>query len=41
MNDANENDLQNELKMLTDNEVIEAANRLMDRFDEAFKELAK
>ena len=41
MNDANENDLQNELKMLTDNEVIDAANRLMDRFDEAFKELAK
>lgn len=41
MNDANENDLQNELKMLTDNEVIDAANSLMDRFDEAFKELAK
>ena len=41
MNDANENDLENEHKTLTDNEVIEAANRLMDRFDEAFKELAK
>ena len=30
-----------ELKTLTDNEVLAAANKLMDEFDEAFKELAK
>ncbi len=41
MNDTNENNLQNEHKTLNDNEVIDAANKLMDRFDEAFKELAK
>jgi len=30
-----------ELKTLTDNEVLDEANKLMDKFDEAFKELAK
>ena len=30
-----------ELKTLTDNEVLAAANKLMDEFDEACKELAK
>lgn len=41
MNDTNDNNLQNEHKTPTDNEVLDAANKLMDRFDEAFKELAK
>ena len=30
-----------ELKTLTDNEVLAEADKLMDEFDEAFKELAK
>ena len=31
----------NELKTVSDTEVLDAATKLMDRFDEAFKELAK
>lgn len=30
-----------ELKTVNDSEVLAAANKLMDEFDEAFKELAK
>lgn len=30
-----------ELRNISDSEVLAAANKLMDKFDEAFKELAK
>ena len=41
MNENNDTELSTSYKTLNDSEILETANSLMDRFDDAFKELAK
>lgn len=41
MNSDMVNDIPNEYIAISDAEVLEAAVKIMDKFDEAFKELAK
>ena len=41
MNSDMVNDTQNEYIAMSNEEVLEAAVKIMDKFDEAFKELAK
>lgn len=40
MDNTNEK-IEEQIRTISDSEVSEVANELMDRFDEAFKELAK
>ena len=41
MNTDNTNNNEEQIRIVSDNEVIDVALKMMDRFDEAFKELAK
>ena len=39
--DNTNNNNEEQIRIVSDNEVIDVALKMMDRFDEAFKELAK
>ena len=41
MNSDNTNNNEEQIRTVSDSEVTEVALKMMDRFDEAFKELAK
>ena len=41
MNTDNTNNNEEQIRTVSDSEVTEVALKMMDRFDEAFKELAK
>lgn len=41
MNTDNTNNNEEQFRTVSDSEVTEVASKMMDRFDEAFKELAK